>query len=125
MVLSEKLELAGGLGITITIFLLAYHLLGVDTEYSYVFQHSNADLAWKYRFSAFWAGQEGSFLIWKGFIFLMLAITRFTGTGKITQRNRAFCPSEDSFTLYRLCVSASSGAEKSLLDLLPHRFRST
>lgn len=90
MVLSEKLELAGGLGITIAIFLLAYHLLGVDTEYSYVFQHSSVDLAWKYRFSALWAGQEGSLLIWTGFIFLMLAITRFTGTGKSFKETELF-----------------------------------
>jgi len=90
LVLSEKLELAGGLGIVITIFLLVYHLLVVDTEYSYVFQHSSTDLAWIYRFSALWAGQEGSFLIWTGFIFIMLAITRFTGTGKILRDTELF-----------------------------------
>lgn len=90
MVLSEKLELAGGLGIIITIFLLAYHLLGVDTEYSYVFQHSSTDLSWSYRLSALWAGQEGSFLIWTGFIFIMLAITRFTGTGKELRETELF-----------------------------------
>lgn len=90
MVLSEKLELTGGLGITVAIFLLAYHLLGVNTEYIYVFQHSSADLALKYRFSALWAGQEGSFLIWTGFIFAMLAITRFTATGKKLKETELF-----------------------------------
>ncbi len=90
LILSEKLELAGGSGIVIAIFLLVYHLLVVDTEYSYVFQHSSTDLAWIYRFSALWAGQEGSFLIWTGFIFIMLAITRFTGTGKILRETNLF-----------------------------------
>ncbi len=90
MILSEKLELAGRLGILIAIFLLAYHLLGVDTEYSYVFQHSSTDLSWKYRLAALWAGQEGSFLIWTGFIFIMLAVTRFTGTGKTLKETDLF-----------------------------------
>lgn len=90
MILSEKLELAGGLGIIVSIFLLAYYLLGVNTQYSYVFQHSSADLAWKYRFSALWAGQEGSFLIWTGFIFLMLAAMRFTGSGKALRETELF-----------------------------------
>ena len=33
-------------------------------EYSYVFQHVSEDLPFKYIFSAFWEGQEGSFLLW-------------------------------------------------------------
>lgn len=90
MVLSEKLEIAAGLGIIIAILLLCYHLLGVNTEYSYVFQHSSTDLAWKYRFSALWAGQEGSFLIWTGFIFVMLTVTRFTGSGKALRETELF-----------------------------------
>ena len=90
MVLSEKLELAGRLGIVLAIFLLAYHLLVVDTQFSYVFQHSSTDLSWNYRLSALWAGQEGSFLIWTGFIFVMLAITRFTGTGKALRDTELF-----------------------------------
>lgn len=37
--LSEKLELAGGVGIINASILLAYYLLEADTEYSYVFRH--------------------------------------------------------------------------------------
>lgn len=88
--LSERLELAGGVGLISASILLVYHLLEVDTEYSYVFQHSSADLAWNYRLSALWAGQEGSFLIWTGFIFIMLAVTRFTGNGKMLRKSRLF-----------------------------------
>ncbi|HIH74555.1 MAG TPA: cytochrome c biogenesis protein CcsA [Methanosarcina sp.] len=90
MAFSEKLELAAGLGIILAISLLVFHLLGVDTQFSYVFQHSSADLPLKYRFSALWAGQEGSFLIWTGFIFLMLAVTRFTGAGKALRETELF-----------------------------------
>lgn len=33
-------------------------------EYSYVFDHVNDSLPMQYIFSAFWEGQEGSFLLW-------------------------------------------------------------
>ncbi|MEI7896943.1 MAG: cytochrome c biogenesis protein CcsA [bacterium] len=33
-------------------------------EYSYVWQYSSKDLPMKYIISCFWAGQEGSFLVW-------------------------------------------------------------
>lgn len=89
-VLSEKLELAGGAGIVAAVLLLTYYLLRVKTEYSYVFQHSSADLVWYYRFSALWAGQEGSFLVWTGFIFIMMAATRHSGSGKALQDSRLF-----------------------------------
>ncbi len=91
MILSQKLEFAAGAGIIIAISLLVYHLVGgVDTEYGYVFQHSSADLALKYRFSALWAGQEGSFLVWTGFIFIMIAATRFTRAGKVLGETELF-----------------------------------
>jgi cytochrome c-type biogenesis protein CcmF len=33
-------------------------------EYIYVWQHSSTELPWQYLFSSFWAGQEGSFMLW-------------------------------------------------------------
>ena len=33
-------------------------------EYHYVWQHVSEDLPFKFIFSAFWEGQEGSFLLW-------------------------------------------------------------
>lgn len=33
-------------------------------EYLYVWQHSSTELPWQYLFSSFWAGQEGSFILW-------------------------------------------------------------
>jgi cytochrome c-type biogenesis protein CcmF len=88
--LSERLELIAVAGIVSASILLTYHLLAVNAGYSYVFQHSSADLAWYYRFSALWAGQEGSFLIWTCFIFIMLVVTRFTGSGKLLRETRLF-----------------------------------
>jgi cytochrome c-type biogenesis protein CcmF len=39
-------------------------LLRRDFRVEYVSQYSGAELPWFYRFSSFWAGQKGSFLIW-------------------------------------------------------------
>ena len=33
-------------------------------EYEYVWSHVSSDLPFRYIFSAFWEGQEGSFLLW-------------------------------------------------------------
>lgn len=44
--------------------LLFYMLLNNMYEYHYVFKHSNDVMPLKYILSCFWAGQEGSFLLW-------------------------------------------------------------
>ncbi|WP_298684444.1 cytochrome c biogenesis protein CcsA, partial [uncultured Methanomethylovorans sp.] len=76
--LSRKLEitclaLAGS-----SMLLLMYHLYTINASYSYVFEHSSADLEWYYRLSALWAGQEGSMLLWAVSIMTMLVIVERT-----------------------------------------------
>ena len=44
--------------------ILFYIMINQYYEYQYVQRHVNADLPMKYIFSAFWEGQEGSFLLW-------------------------------------------------------------
>lgn len=44
--------------------LLFYMLLNHMYEFHYVFKHSNDIMPLKYILSCFWAGQEGSFLLW-------------------------------------------------------------
>lgn len=44
--------------------LLFYMLLNHMYEYLYIFKHSNDVMPLKYILSCFWAGQEGSFLLW-------------------------------------------------------------
>jgi len=46
--------------------LLIYLLLSNRFEYFYVFKHSSISLPLIYKVTAFWAGQEGSFLLWTG-----------------------------------------------------------
>lgn len=43
---------------------LLYALLTHQFQYFYVYAHSSLDLPFKYLLSAFWAGQEGTFLLW-------------------------------------------------------------
>lgn len=44
--------------------ILLYLILGHHFEYTYVFKHSSVLMPGKYIISSFWAGQEGSFLLW-------------------------------------------------------------
>ncbi len=43
---------------------LLYIILSDKFQFAYVFGYSSRDLSTVYKFSAFWAGQEGSFLLW-------------------------------------------------------------
>ena len=49
---------------TIASILLMYFILNHDFRYSYVAGYSSRDLPLEYLVSSFWAGQEGSFLLW-------------------------------------------------------------
>lgn len=46
------------------IAILFYVMSQLMYEYVYVFEHCSDDLPMRYIFSAFWEGQEGSFLLW-------------------------------------------------------------
>jgi cytochrome c-type biogenesis protein CcmF len=50
--------------ITIASMLLMHSILNHEFVYSYVTQYSSRDLPLLYLISSFWAGQEGSFLLW-------------------------------------------------------------
>lgn len=53
-----------GLSIFTTIGVIFYVMVNQFYEYQYVWAHVSEDLPFKYIFSAFWEGQEGSFLLW-------------------------------------------------------------
>ncbi|WP_371372314.1 cytochrome c biogenesis protein CcsA [Sporomusa aerivorans] len=50
--------------VAIAVLYLLYLIFGNRFDYGYVFSYSASDLPAVYKFSAFWAGQEGSFLLW-------------------------------------------------------------
>ncbi|MFK7807536.1 MAG: cytochrome c biogenesis protein CcsA [Saprospiraceae bacterium] len=53
-----------GLSVFTIIGTMFYMMLNQYYEYQYVWAHVSPDLPFKYIFSAFWEGQEGSFLLW-------------------------------------------------------------
>ncbi|OEU51970.1 MAG: hypothetical protein BA861_07850 [Desulfobacterales bacterium S3730MH5] len=50
--------------VTIASALLMHYILNHEFLYSYVARYSSRDLPLEYLVSSFWAGQEGSFLVW-------------------------------------------------------------
>ncbi|NJC25150.1 cytochrome c biogenesis protein CcsA [Neolewinella antarctica] len=56
--------LAHGAAVFTVIGTIFFAMLNQYYEYSYVQAHVSADLDQRYIFSAFWEGQEGSFLLW-------------------------------------------------------------
>ncbi|WP_457566041.1 heme lyase CcmF/NrfE family subunit [Caldithrix abyssi] len=55
---------AAGVLIVFQTVLLLYGILAHHFEWSYVFSYSSRDLSLFYLISTFWAGQEGTFLLW-------------------------------------------------------------
>ncbi len=53
-----------GISIISVIGLIFYMMISKYYEYEYVWAHVSNDLPFRYVFSAFWEGQEGSFLLW-------------------------------------------------------------
>ncbi|GAB5551265.1 MAG: hypothetical protein Sapg2KO_08560 [Saprospiraceae bacterium] len=67
-----------GLGIFSVIGILFYLMINQYYEYQYVWAHVSEDLPFKYIFSAFWEGQEGSFLLWMFWHVVLGMILMFT-----------------------------------------------
>jgi cytochrome c-type biogenesis protein CcmF len=57
--------------ISLACLLLFYLFITGDYSYKYVFDHSSSDLPLLYLISAFWVGQEGTYLLWLVFLALM------------------------------------------------------
>ncbi|MCK4384928.1 MAG: cytochrome c biogenesis protein CcsA [candidate division Zixibacteria bacterium] len=60
---------------------LLYLFLTHHFEVEYIYNHSSSELPWFYLVSGFWAGQEGSFLLWL-FLGSLLGIFIFSGRSK-------------------------------------------
>ncbi|HON78698.1 MAG TPA: cytochrome c biogenesis protein CcsA [Spirochaetota bacterium] len=66
---SQKLFYLGAISCFFTVILLLQALIGHDFSITYVYNNTSRDLPLLYLISAFWAGQEGSFLLWLLFLF--------------------------------------------------------
>ncbi|MEO6132393.1 MAG: cytochrome c biogenesis protein CcsA [Saprospiraceae bacterium] len=58
--------------------LIFYMMIHQYYEYRYVWDHVSSDLPMKYIFSAFWEGQEGSFLLWMFWHVVLGSVVVFT-----------------------------------------------
>ena len=67
-----------GIAIAGVIALLLAMMTGHYYEYQYVQQHVNDELPFRYVFTAFWEGQEGSFLLWMIWHAVLGAVVWFT-----------------------------------------------
>lgn len=71
----SRLSFAMGTVLVTAVFaVLVYLLTTHQFQYNYVYSYSSIDLPLKYLVSTFWAGQEGSFILW---IFLLSLIGLF------------------------------------------------
>ena len=68
-----------GISIYTTIALTFYIMIQKYYEYVYVFEHVSDTLPFRYIFSAFWEGQEGSFMLWMFWHIFLGAIILFKG----------------------------------------------
>ena len=59
---------ASAVSIGLAVLLLLYYFIESDFRFAYVFDNSSRDLCAAYRIAAFWAGKEGSFLLWLFFL---------------------------------------------------------
>lgn len=73
--ISFIIHLGSAVGIVLTLF---YLMLNHYFEYDYVWKHSSKELPLRYIFSAFWEGQEGSFILWLFWHAVLGTILAFT-----------------------------------------------
>ncbi|MBN2109874.1 MAG: cytochrome c biogenesis protein CcsA [Methanosarcinaceae archaeon] len=79
---SKRMEIVCTVSATLSMLILVFQLLVVNASYDYVFSHSSTDLAWYYRISALWAGQEGSLMLWVWAVMMMLIPLQYSSPTK-------------------------------------------
>lgn len=86
---------AMGAGVAVASAVLWTALFGRHFEYAYVYQQTSTAMPWHYTFSSFWAGQEGSLLLWAamtaavGFVLARWSV-RADGSAAVREARDAF-----------------------------------
>ena len=62
---------ASGIAVLFASILLFYYFISGDFRFAYVYNNSSLSLSIPYRVAAFWAGKEGSFLLWLLILYFM------------------------------------------------------
>src|ERR1700722_10735818 len=68
--------------LTVAVGLLLYSLIHGDFRMAYVYETSNRAMPVKYKFSAWWGGQEGSLLLWSWILSSYSAVVVFQNRRK-------------------------------------------
>src|SRR4030042_6125093 len=63
--------LASGFAFTVSVILLFAAFLTDRFDLTYVYNYSSRDLPVFFKIAAFWAGQEGTFLLWSFILFIL------------------------------------------------------
>jgi len=63
-----------GLLITLAVICLEWLLYTGDFSIKYVYKYTSTDLAWIYKLTALWAGNEGSLLLWAWLLVLYMVL---------------------------------------------------
>ncbi|MDY6970465.1 MAG: cytochrome c biogenesis protein CcsA, partial [Spirochaetota bacterium] len=71
---AERLFYLSGITIVFTSILLLVAFLTGSFNFSYVYSYSSKDMHFIYKIAAFWAGQEGTFLLWILLLFIFGAL---------------------------------------------------
>ncbi len=61
---SRRAGIASFIAVSCAAFALIWAAFTNDFSVDYILHHTSRDLAWYYKFSALWSGQEGSLLLW-------------------------------------------------------------
>jgi cytochrome c-type biogenesis protein CcmF len=77
---ARRAGVAGFVAVTAAAFALVWAVFANDFSITYIVEHSNRALPGAYKFSALWAGQEGSLLLWAWLLGAFGFVLRLTHT---------------------------------------------
>jgi cytochrome c-type biogenesis protein CcmF len=106
---ARRAGIAGFAAVTAAAFALLWGIFTNDFSVSYILEHSNRALPAAYKFSALWAGQEGSLLLWAWLLaaFGFILRLRHKRDAKLYACAGAILAAVQAFFLLLLCFPAS------------------
>ena len=106
---ARRAGIAGFFAVTAAAFALVWGIFTNDFSITYILEHSNRALPAAYKFSAIWAGQEGSLLLWAWLLaaFGFILRLRHKRDAKLYAYAGAILAAIQAFFLLLLCFPAS------------------
>jgi cytochrome c-type biogenesis protein CcmF len=105
---ARRAGIAGFVAVTAAAFALLWAIFANDFSLAYIVEHSNRSLPAAYKFSALWAGQEGSLLLWAWLLGAFgLILRRSRGLDKLYACAGAILAGIQAFFLLLLCFPAT------------------